>query len=176
MLRLRRVASLSNWSFVLFVALYVLFNLIPASWVWFTPGPVRFLDAPVGTIPVVEYSRRIERPTYIEFTVVLRRVEPNPGSGDIVCTVTEGPFEYSAAVGPVVGKDLAWWAPNPKCYNLAEGGYWAETCWTLMDPVGDLFPALPRRVLGALTPEKHVCRLSNVFYIGSRPGQVRATY
>lgn len=178
----RIVSRIAGWAVLWFALFYTAVAVAPASWFGFHPGQVRFNDAPSGVSPIIEYTRTIDRAVWAKYRVTVRTARVDVSEiadgdavfSDVVCEVNSLPFTYQPASGPLVGKSLTWWAPSdPRCDGLADGIYWVETCWFLLDPIGDLIrvavPSFPKRVLGPLTSTKVICRDSNVFYIGPRP-------
>lgn len=158
-----------HWVFMPALTAYLAFMAVPFSW-WFEPGEVRFENAVAGTSPELSYSRHIHRDVWVNYRVVVREAVPNRVEpGPVVCE--GGPslaFTFVEQSGPVVGKDLEWWLPHDeRCHaeHLGPGNYWAETCWTLVNPLGDLLPGRPRHFLGIFAPRKTVCRTSNVFTV-----------
>ena len=122
--------------FSLVGVLYLVFAAFPASFLWYEPGFVRFMDAQQGTAPTLVFDRHIKREAYISYSTVTR-----DESGDVACEGRGGPFTYSPVDGPLVGKDLVWWsAGDQRCASLPAGVYWTQTCWTVEAPVGDLIP------------------------------------
>lgn len=153
-----------------FCALYLVLAILPVQSLWFAPGPVRFLDAPSGGIPELEFTRVIKHDLLISYHVVVREARIPPDPGRVVCEGDSAPFVYKAQTGPVVGADLAWWVPeDDRCKHLPDGAYWADTCWTVHNPLGDLLPGQPRNIFPGITPNKVICRVSPAFYVGPRP-------
>ena len=164
---LRGIRLALFWAFVL---TYVGGAVLPASTLWFDPGEVEFSDAIEGRSPALRYSRTIHRPTLIKYVVLVREVVPG-GFNLTVCEAPSGPFTYQPTSGPVIGKDLAWWAPSdPRCRHLPAGTYQVETVWTIVQPLGDLLP-IWMQWLSWATPPKRVRRESEPFTILPRKGE-----
>jgi len=153
------------------LATYLIGAMIPATALWFDPGEVEFSDAIAGgRPPALRFSRTIHRPTVIRYSVVVREVIPGGHSGLVACEALGGPFTYQPVSGPLIGKDLSWWAPgDPRCSHLPPGTYLTETVWTVVAPLGDLLPER-LRWLEWLIPAKRVHRTSEPFTILPRKG------
>lgn len=150
---------------------YCALAAIPGEWLWFDPGAPIFRDAERGQPVTLSYTREIKRNTSIAYTVVVR----DAVSLDIVCESQSGPFEYKKAHGPIVDKDLAWWAPgDPRCRALKPGSYWVETQWRIVTPLRailrEFLPDNIATALGWIIPPKAVYRDSPPFTITENTG------
>lgn len=141
--------------------IYLLFVALPAESFWYSPGEVSFSDETQGASPTVSFVRHIRVDTRISYSVVVRDAE-----GITACEGSGGPFTYEAVNGPLIGKDLTWWAAgDERCTNLPAGTYWAETCWRIEAPArAYLFRPL-KRAFGWILPPKILCRVSPTFEI-----------
>ncbi|MGB7241669.1 MAG: hypothetical protein WBC93_06250 [Sulfitobacter sp.] len=141
---------------------YAALVLLPSS-IWYEPGVPVFRDAQLGESPDVEFFREIKIASSIKYSVIVRVV----GTNDVVCDAVGGPFTYKPTLGPLKDKDLAWWAPSdPRCSMLPVGEYWAETTWTIVNPIGELLPDILRPI-GSLVPSKRVTQIGPPFSITS---------
>lgn len=144
-----------------FATIYFIAVGLPASSLWLSPGEVRFLNAQQGAAPRLEFVRHIKVSARIKYSVVVRN-----SAGETACEGNGGPFTYGPVKGPLLGKDLVWWAAgDSRCGNLPIGTYWTETCWTVVTPAAPFLPSLLRPYLGWILPPKHICRISPPFDI-----------
>jgi hypothetical protein len=140
---------------------YLVGAMLPAELLWYNPGLVHFQDAKQGTAPVLEFTRNIKRESSISYSVVVRNAD-----GAVVCEGRGGPFTYKIVNGPLIGKDLVWWAAGDgRCGRIPVGSYWSETCWKVETPLAALLPELLKTPFGWLLPPKRICRTSDVFNI-----------
>ena len=147
---------------------YIGLSLIPTSALWFDPSTPVFADAEEGTAPAMLYERTIHDEMIIAYVVVARPV----GNGtEVFCEGDNGAgFPYKPGSGPIVGKDLVWWASgDERCRDLAAGSYEVTTTWTINQPMRSLLPAfLQETILSSLLPPRIVVRTSPVFQITAR--------
>lgn len=125
--------------------------MVPASWLWFDPGPVRIADSVDGKAPAVGFTRTIHRDTAIRYSVIVRELDTHR----ITCDGDGGPFTYRTGSTLPERIDLRWWAGG-ECWPLPSNTYITETCWTVVRPFLGLVPA------------KTVCRESNPFTVIAR--------
>ena len=140
---------------------YLIAASLPASVFWYEPGEVYILDADSGSAPAIKFTRNIKREAGISYAVVVRNI-----GGETSCEGRGGPFTYKPMHGPLIGKDLVWWASgDQRCARLPVGTYWGETCWSIVAPMRDLLPGPLKDVFGWILPPKHVCRVTLPFTV-----------
>jgi hypothetical protein len=132
------------------------------EWLWFDPNQPQLVSTEVGQPVNLVFTRDIKVATDIQYAVIIRSVDSN----EVACEAHGGPFEYKQQKGPLVGKTLAWWAPDdPRCSNLPPGSYYGEVIWTAVTPLASFLPDALDGTLGWLLPTKHVKRDIPVFSI-----------
>lgn len=124
--------------------------MVPATWLWFSPGHVVIADSSGNHPPVVEFERHIKRDVQMSYQVTIRKMR----SKSPVCDPQRGPFTYRTDAELPELIDLIWWSgADVRCWPREPGTYIAETCWTVVRPF-----------LG-IVPPKTVCRESNPFTV-----------
>lgn len=149
----RRAFRLIDWV-ALMMLLWAGLAAVPATWLWFSPGPVVISDSAESTPPVVDFERVIHRNTRMSYQVVIRRM----ATKEPVCDPQRGPFTYRTDASTPERIDLVWWSgADARCWPREPGTYIAETCWTVTQP------------FWGIVPPKTVCRTSNPFTIFPHP-------
>ena len=152
----RAVRALSRWWIALpALAVYMAAVAAPARW-WFDPVSVVIGDAPAGSAPMVTVNRTTRSlppwPFLARYSVDVRLV----GHAGAPACNGSGEVRYLPGLTEPASMDLVQWADdNPRCGRLTAGEYFAETCWTIINPLF-LF----------IVPPKTVCAVSNPFRIG----------
>jgi hypothetical protein len=148
-------------SFAIAISIYIGFAAMPLSWWWYAPGEVFIYDADEGDVPALRFSRDIYRQTVMQYSVIIRGRD-----GLSACESHSGLFPYQERHGPIVGRDLEWWAPG--CGTLPAGAYTMSTTWTAPQPLAALLPK-PAPVDPEATPDIWT-RVGNSVKIGLRDG------